>query len=457
MVRRRDICEAVRGLRPESEPEFRRIIGTTERVTIHLWDKDSIRYFVRFRTMPNPLFTLQPLTISGNAPLRTHYFLGELHATLLRNKDVEYRTGFVVTKAFPSDSVAQIWIVLDPATEGVRNDLPRRRNRLLHGQKVSCIQLSLTERAGVVKFEAVYNSGLLFWPLEYNSVTSDSINKDSMEQAYFHYLYHTKGLMWLLSSRTRMEREAILADHLKPGEISAFLDRHEKGERNPGQWMQDFRQINIIEKVRSIDLASTNTELRQVRELISSRSQESLNLQIRCPDGQVSTYTFRWSHNPRLCLGVSDDDGKSATDVRVQALQRDGDLSAYERYYLPRGTVVTIMTEPSKRVLCMPLGHLSGDETTHSSFVLVRFLGRNYFGVVFDYMNIDREDIVDPWNTVWAPPKRTGNFPLTDTSVSIGVLRDLFVDEVATLEQIEANGYSIHDASRVDGMIQDIA
>ena len=460
MVKRRDVLQAVSGLRLDSESEsaFRKQCIEVPHCTLLLGNKGSLEFYIRFSAMPVSLFVLQPLSASGISARNIHYCLGELYATLATNRAVRFNTGFIVTKTFGlrrESRGQQLWVVQDFTSQPGRDSLPQHRLRRLCGQQISCAQITTLTREARFSLESAHCSGFRFWPLDIGKMTEHSTrpaHEETIDELRFQDLYHTKLEELLLGIRTRPQREAALVGHLDTAEISPFLDRYEKG----GEWVENFAQSDIVEALRSLDLNSSNHDLRRVRDRISSGTQANRELQIKCPDGKTKTYTFEWCLAPKTCLALRDDD-VLYTEEQFESLEdqrgltpEDRDLTGRERYCLPPGTVVTLVT-PLRSALCTPIG-IIGARNIQCTFIVIRFLESKKFGVVYNTASADPDDAED----AHAPHNRVAPFPGTDMQVSVGDLVGLFENQVARLENIEARGFRVIEAVRLGGEIQEV-
>ena len=98
---------AVRGLTldPETQAHFRKRYIEAADTTLLLGNKGAVEYYISFAVMPVPIFMLQPLrSFSRHLIRRLHYCLGRLYTRLSTNRNINFDTGFLVTKAFPSGS-----------------------------------------------------------------------------------------------------------------------------------------------------------------------------------------------------------------------------------------------------------------------------------------------------------------------------------------------------------------
>ena len=427
-----------------------------------------MEYFIQFSALPVTFCMLQPLSTSGASNRQIHYCLGELQARPATNRAIRFSTGFLVTKALLSGSILQLWVVFqDFITGRVRNILPQHRVRPLYGQRISCAQLSspaLNERSPAANerspalneallLESVNDLGFQPWPLDSSEIrrlTTQHAFLYTMDESRFEHLHRTKLKELLLPCRTRTEQELAIADHLAPEEIRTFLDRYEES----GQRIKDLRSLSVVDSLKALHLASTNQDLRRVRDQVYCSIPGYFELQVKCPGGETGSYIFEWGR-PASCLAPLDDD-RDLTKDRLEALESErglapqhGDLTERERYHMPTGTVVRLIT-PSKSALCMPLGYLSS-KYFEGVFIVVWNLESKDFGIVFDEDAADTDHLP---TGVMDPHQRASDFPGTTMQVSIGVLRGLFEDDVATVEHIEAGGFSVFEAVRLGGRIQ---
>ena len=280
---------------------------------------------------------------------------------------------------------------------------------------------------------------------------SEETMEDRIDEEVFQDIAYTTWCSPLLRLKPKSAMLNALSEHLSKDVAYKFVRRLQSG----GDWITDFGNDELPDAICSLSLTTPNKELRRLRDRLHAGIDPRTKDVSICSDGAANDYQIQWyrAHAERISF-PGNDRVITTADLDRLVQERDikessADQTRAERYPLPEATVMALLT-PGYSAVFVPVGTIryKGRKT---DFIVIRMLAREEFWVIYDfeyeYYSID-EGIILP------PAKRVATFPGTDIKVSVGILSELFTENLATLRVHGTNGFEVEEALRLGGVLQ---
>ena len=260
--------------------------------------------------------------------------------------------------------------------------------------------------------------------------------QDMDEERFQDLIDDIYGDHWPVDSK-QAQKAKLLERGMSTKDADSFMSRLAKGAR----FITNFGPTELRTAIENINTQSSDKELKRLRDrLYKGIDPLPLNVSISIPGHGCGDYWIEWLRGRTITPPDDEDPNENAEDETSP----DGGFGIF----LPSGTIMTLKVGGSS-FLNMPIGTVRYPRG-EVRFLVIRVLCKREYWVMYDYDMIQEDGLEC---SAVRPEGRSYHFPGTRTTVSLGVLPELFSGN-SELQIRKEEGFRVCYARRYNGIIQ---